>query len=112
MRIVLITLVTLSLLVTACGRHSADLRQQVVGSWFQGPHTLILAPDGSYTSIFPGNHAITYKAKWHIESGFLVVTDVRSNSVPMAGNTTVKIIFVDKHHLELALGNNGISMIR
>ena len=111
MRIVF-TLIALSFLMTACDRHGADLRQQVVGNWFQGPHNLTLAPDGSYTSIFPGNHAITYKAKWHIERGFLVVTDVRSNSVPMAGNTTVKIVLVDKHHLELALGTNRISMIR
>ena len=111
MRTVL-ALIALNFLMTACDRHGADLRQQVAGSWVQGPHTLTLAPDGSYTSIFPGNHAITYKANWHIERGFLVVTDVRSNSVPMAGNTTMKIVLVDKHHLELALGPNRISMMR
>ena len=111
MRIVF-TLIALSFLMTACDRHGADLRQQVAGTWIQELHTLTLAPDGSYTSIFPGKPAITYKAKWHIESGFLVVTDVRSNSVPMAGNTTVKIVLVDKHHLELALGTNKISMTR
>jgi hypothetical protein len=111
MRTVL-TLIALCFLVTACNRHGADLRQQVAGTWEQGPHTLILAPDGSYTSVFPGNHAITYKARWHIDRGSLVVTDVISNSVPMAGNTTVKIVLVDKHHLEMALGTNRISMIR
>ncbi len=104
--------VVLSFLVTACGRHGADLRQQVVGTWRQGPHTLTLAPDGSYTSIFPGRPAVTYKARWHIERGFMMVTDVKSNTVPMAGNTTVKILSVDKHHLELALGTNRISMVR
>lgn len=98
--------------MTACDRHSPDLRQQVAGTWRQGLHTLTLAPDGSYTSIFPGNPAITYKAKWHIDRGYLVVTDVRSNSVPMAGNTTVEIVLVDKHRLVLAFGTNGISMTR
>lgn len=98
--------------MTACGRHDTDLRQQVVGTWEQGPHTLTLAPDGSYISIFPGKPAITYKAKWRIERGYLLVTDVKSNSVPMTGNTTVKILLVDKHHLELALGTNRISMMR
>jgi uncharacterized protein YcfL len=111
MRIVF-TLIALSLLMTACGPHDADLRQQVAGTWFQGPHTLTLAPDGSYTSIFPDKPAITYKAKWHIERGFLMMTDVSSNSVPIAGNTTVKIVLVDKHHLELTLGTNLMSMIR
>jgi hypothetical protein len=109
---IVFALIALSLLMTACNRHDADLRQQVTGSWVQGPHTLTLAPDGSYTSVFPGNPAITYKARWHIDRGFLVVTDVRSNSVPMAGNTTVKIVLVDKHHLEMALGTNRISMTR
>jgi hypothetical protein len=111
MRIVL-TLIALCLLVTACNRKGADLRQQIVGTWSQGPHTLTLSPDGSYTSIFPGKPTITYKAKWHIERMFLVVTDVKSNSVPMAGKTTLKIILVDPHHLVLALGTNGISMTR
>jgi hypothetical protein len=112
MRIVL-TLIALCFLMTACGRHDAALRQQVAGTWSQGPHTLTLAPDGTYTSVFPGKPPITYKAKWHIERGFLFVTDVKSNSVPMpGGNTTVKIVFVDKHRLELALGTNRISMLR
>jgi hypothetical protein len=111
MRTVL-TLIALSFLVTACNRHSSDQQRQVAGTWLQGPHTLTLAPDGSYTSIFPGDHVITYEARWHIERGFLVVTDVKSNSVPLAGNTTLKIILVDKHHLVLALGTNGISMTR
>jgi len=111
MRIIL-TLIALSFLVTACDSHGADLRQQVAGTWRQGPHTLTLAPDGTYTSIFPGNPPISYKARWHVERGFLVVTDVRSNSVPMAGNTTLKIVLVDQHHLVLALGTNGISMTR
>ncbi|MGB8367842.1 MAG: hypothetical protein ACLPYZ_03935 [Limisphaerales bacterium] len=111
MRTVL-ALIALCFLVTACNRHGADLRQQVAGTWEQGPHTLILAPDGSYTSVFPGKPATTYKARWHIDRGFLVVTDVSSNSVPMAGNTTVKIVLVDKHHLEMAVGTNRISMIR
>jgi len=105
-------LIALNFLMTACDSHGADLRQQVVGTWMQGPHTLTLAPDGSYTSIFPGKHVITYKARWHIERGFLVVTDVSSNSVPVAGNTTLRIVLVDKHHLVLALGTGGISMTR
>jgi hypothetical protein len=111
MRIVL-TLIALSFFMTGCGRHDANLRQQVVGTWEQGAHTLTLAPDGSYTSIFPGKWVITYTAKWRVERGYLVVTDVKSNSVPMAGNTNVKILAVDKHHLELALGTNRISMAR
>ncbi len=111
MRIIL-TLIALSFLVTACDRHGADLGQQVAGTWSQEAHILTLAPDGTYTSIFPGNPPTTYKAKWHIEHEFLLVTDVSSNSVPMAGNTTVKILLVDKHHLELALGTNRISMMR
>jgi hypothetical protein len=111
MRIVLI-FVALCLWLTACGRHEADLQKQIVGRWLQGPHTLTLGPDGSYTSIFPGKPAITYKARWHIERGFLVVTDVTCNSVPVAGNTTVKIVKVDKHQLEMTLGTNRISMIR
>ncbi len=102
----------LGFLVTACNHHGTDPRQQIVGTWVQGPHTLTLAPDGSYTSVFPGKPAITFKAKWHLDRGFLVVTDIRSNSVPMAGSTTVKIVQVDQHHLEMALGTNRISMFR
>ena len=108
----LFALIALSFLLTACNRSSADLRQQVMGTWFQGPHTLTLNPDGSYTSIFPGHPTVTYHAQWHIERGCLVVTGVRSNSLPMAGDTTVKIVLADNHHLELALGTNRISMIR
>jgi len=107
-----LTLIALGLLVTACDRRDTDLRQQIAGTWSQGPHTLTLAPDGDYTSIFPGQPPITYKAKWHIRRGFLFVTDVKSNSVPMAGNTTLKIILVEQRHLVLALGTNGISMTR
>jgi hypothetical protein len=111
MRTVL-ALIAVSCLVTACDSRGADLRQQIVGTWSQGPHTLTLAPDGTYTSIFPGKPPVTYRAKWHIERGFLLVTDVKSNSVPMAGTTTLKILQVDKHRLVLALGTNGISMTR
>jgi hypothetical protein len=111
MRIVL-TLIALGLLVTACGRQDAGLRRRVAGTWYQGPHTLTLAPDGSYTSVFPGKPTVTYKARWHIERGFLMVTDVKSNSTPISGNTTLKIVLVDQHHLVLALGTNGISMTR
>jgi len=98
--------------LTACNRHGGDLRQQVVGTWVQGPHTLTLAPDGSYTSVFPGKPTITYKAKWHIDRGYLVVTEIKSNSVPVAGNNSVKIVLVEPHRLEMAMGTNRISMVR
>jgi hypothetical protein len=111
MRIVL-TLMALCFLATACGKKDTDLRQQIMGTWTQGPHTLTLAYDGSYISIFPGRPMITYQARWRVERGYLVVTDLKSNSVPMAGNTVVKIVSVDKHHLEMALGTNRISMVR
>ncbi len=108
-----LTFIALCLLLTACGRRDADLQKLVVGKWLQGPHTLTLGRDGSYTSIFPGKPPVIYQARWQIEQGSLVVTEVKSNSVPMAaGNTTVKIVKVDKHHLEMALGTNRISMIR
>jgi hypothetical protein len=110
---IVLTVLALGFLVTACGRKDSDLQKQVLGTWNQGPHTLTLAADGSYLSIFPGRPMITYKAKWRIERGYLVVTDVKSNSVPMAaGNTTVKIVAVDKHRLEMALGTNRITMLR
>ena len=109
---IIITLVALGLWVTACGRSDTNLRQQVAGTWTQGPHTLTLSPDGSYTSIFPGKPPVTYKARWHIDRGYLVVTDVKNNGAPMAGNTTVRIVLVDQHHLEMDLGTNRISMVR
>jgi len=99
-------------LATACNRHSAQLRQQVAGTWAQGPHTLTLGPDGSYTSVFPGKPPVTYKARWRIEGDLMLVTDVRSNSVPIAGDTSVKIVSVDKHRLEMELAGNRISMRR
>lgn len=99
-------------LLTSCNRPGTDVRQQLAGTWFQGRHTLTLAPDGSYTSVFPGEPAIIYMARWHIDGDFLVVTDVKSNSVPIAGDTTVKIVLVDRFHLEMALGTNRISMLR
>jgi hypothetical protein len=111
MRIVL-TLIAPGLLVTACGRGKTDVRRQITGTWHQGPHTLTLAADGSYTSIFPGKPGVTFKGRWHIEREFLVVTDLKSNSVPMAGNTTVRIVAVGEHHLMLAFGTNGIAMTR
>jgi hypothetical protein len=107
-----LTLMAMSFLLTACDSRGADLRQQLTGTWSQGAHTLTLAPDGTYTSLFPGKPPVTYKARWHVEHGFLMVTDVKSNSVPIHGNTTLKIIMVDNHHLVLALGTNGISMTR
>jgi hypothetical protein len=111
MRIVL-TLIALSLLVTACKRKGPDVRQYVVGTWYQGQHTLTLSTNGDYISVFPGKPDITYKGKWRIDRGTLIVTDVKSNSVPMAGVTTVQILMVSKQRLELALGTNRISMVR
>ena len=112
MRIVL-TLMALGLLLTACGRKDARLEKQVAGTWYQGPHTLTLEKDGSYLSIFPGKPMVTYQAGWRVERGYLVVTNITSNSVPMPrGNTAVKILKVDKHHLEMTLGTNRISMLR
>ena len=108
----ILSLAVTGFLLTACNRHGGDLRQQVVGTWVQGPHTLTLSPDGSYTSVFPGKPTVTYKAKWHIDRGYLVVTDIKSNSVPVAGNNTVKIVLVEPHHLEMAMGTNRISMVR
>ena len=105
-------LIAVVFLMTVCDSRGADLRQQVVGTWTQGSHTLTLTPDGTYTSVFPGKPPVTYTARWHIENGFMLVTNVKSNSVPIAGNTTVKILLADKHHLEMGLGTNVISMRR
>ncbi|HTY89088.1 MAG TPA: hypothetical protein VMB80_16700 [Candidatus Acidoferrum sp.] len=109
---ILLTLGIPGLLMTACKRQAADLRQQVVGTWTQGPHTLTLAPDGTYVSVFPGRPNITYTAKWHLDRGYLVVTDIKSNSVPVAGNNSVKILSVEPHRLDMALGADRISMVR
>jgi hypothetical protein len=111
MRIVL-TLIALSLLVTACKRKGPDVRQHVVGTWYQGQHTLTLSPNGDYISVFPGKPNITYTGKWRMERESLIITDVKSNSAPMAGNTTVKVLMVSQHRFELALGTNRISMTR
>lgn len=106
------TLIALSLLGTACNRSSDDLQWQVTGTWSQGIHTLTLGADGTYTSVFSAKHTITYKARWRIENQFLILTDVSSNSVPLADNATVKIVLVDKHRLELSSGTNRIWMTR
>jgi len=108
----LFTLIALSLLGTACNPSNETLRRRVAGTWIQGMHTLTLDPDGTYTSIFPGEPAITYKARWQIEHGCLVVTNVSSNAVPIAGDTTVQIVLVDSYRLEMALGTNKIWMTR
>ena len=109
---VLYALLALCWLATACDRQNASLPQRVAGTWHQGPHQLTLAPDGRYTSVFPGRPPVTYTAQWRIERDCLVITEVKSNAVPIAADTTVRIVSVDKHRLEMALGTNHISMVR
>ena len=111
MRIVL-TMMVLCCLATACKKKSPDVRPYVIGTWYQGQHTLTLSTNGDYISVFPGKPGVTYKGKWRMERGTLIITDVKSNSAPMPGTTTVQVLLVGKHRLELALGTNRISMVR
>jgi len=78
---------------------------QVIGTWSQGPnHTLTLASDGSYTSFFtgwPDHHTITFQGKWAVRRGYLVWTEVRSNSIPVPDASAKILGFVHAHRLYL-----------
>jgi major membrane immunogen (membrane-anchored lipoprotein) len=116
------TILALSLLLTACGRHDAQLRKQITGTWADDRPgslgTMTLASDGSFSSRWrTPNHTNTWEGTWQISDGVLIMTNTKSNDVPI---TTIshdknKIIRVDDHVLTCEidyLGNQTISYHR
>jgi hypothetical protein len=101
--------------MTTCGCSDKAERRQIIGTWFQGNHTLTLASDGSYTSVFPEDpkgHTTTFDGTWRIAWGRLVLTEVHSNSIAVSGVFSSKIYILAEHSLGLDIGRHKMSLSR
>ena len=103
------------LLMTSCGPGDAKTQSQIIGTWSQGLHTLTLASDGTFTSIYPvyqKESATTFYGNWNVKWGRLMFTNIRSNSVSILNVGSSRIVSVDEHHLDLGEGAGTISLTR
>src|SRR5579862_5550413 len=107
--------IALILLVAGCSRGDAKSRSQIIGTWSQGLHTLTLASDGTFTSIFPADPKspeINFYGNWNLKWGRLTFTNIRSNSVSILNVGSSKVVSVDDHHLDLDQGSGTYSLAR
>jgi hypothetical protein len=86
-------------------RHSSDdkLGKQVTGTWIrEGPGTLTITPDGSFSSVFSmPDHTNIFTGTWQIADGVFLMT-LTNASVPQArkligGVERYKIVHMDDH---------------
>jgi hypothetical protein len=101
--------------VTGCGPGDAKTRSQIIGTWSQGLHTLTLATDGTFTSIFPADQrdsVTTFYGNWNVKWERLMFTNIRSNSVSIPNVGSSRIVSVDEHHLDLDEGTGTFSLAR
>jgi hypothetical protein len=99
-------LLTLSLLLTGCGRHlsDAEISHKAVGSWIVSGSSggMEMRSDGSY-SVKMASGDLAYEGSWHIEAGFLVatITNWPSRQPQEAPSHTkrYRIISIDEHQM-------------
>ena len=100
----IITIVTLSLLLTACSRQGVKLSKQIVGTWqSKGAGTASFNPDASFLiNERTSTQTNAYAGTWRIRDMVMTLTFTNvAGSAPevLAGNTIdFKIIRVDAHH--------------
>ena len=98
-------------------RHPSDdkLGKQVTGTWIrEGPGTLTITPDGSFSSVFAmPDHTNIFTGTWQIADGFFLMT-LTNASVPQSRNLQTrnligrveryKIVHVDEHQFTYMAG--------
>jgi hypothetical protein len=103
------TFITLSLLLTACGRRDVKLSHQIAGVWQDGPARMAFNSDGSFSTRIPHDRSTNdYAGTWQIRDGFLtmVLTNI-SGPKPdgRVGDTVrLKIVYADTHHISYVAG--------
>jgi hypothetical protein len=102
-------------LMAGCGQRDASLRQKIAGIWAltNGHGVITMAPDGSLLSRFTGStQSWTFEGTWQLQADQIVITTVKSNSLPFSDVVRGRIIRADGHALIYDLNGQTISLIR
>jgi len=95
------------MLLTACHRRDARLREQILGTWYNDHNEISYLPDGSFhgkfTRVSP-DREWTYAGTWDVKNGFLIATLTNSISknipnVALGEVDRTEIILMDSRHL-------------
>jgi hypothetical protein len=97
-------LLTLSLLLTGCGKHlsDAEISRKAVGSWIiSGSSGGMELRSGAYYCSRQVTGALAYEGSWHIDDGFMVasVTNVFGLAPREILTHRFKIISIDDHQM-------------
>jgi hypothetical protein len=120
MRFVL-TILTLSLLLTACGRRDVKLGRQITGTWTNssGRYIETISSNGSFAlTIGTINDRVTYQGTWLIKDGEFVTTvtneQVTGNykAGPVGAVARIKILQVTDHQFFYESGGQKIELRR
>ena len=109
-------ILALSLLLTACSRHDAELTKQIPGSWKHDgtsardtstySSSTIISPDGTFSYARHWNEkplTYTMAGTWKIRDGFMLVTITNRSDQDMGGKlgeiSKWRIIHLDDHQI-------------
>jgi major membrane immunogen (membrane-anchored lipoprotein) len=120
MRFVL-TMLTLSLLLTACGRRDIKFGRQITGTWTNGSGRNIetISSNGSFAlTIGTINDRVTYQGTWLIKDGEFVTTVTNAQVTgnykagPVGAVSRVKIVKLADHQFFYEYRGQKIELIR
>ena len=114
---IIFTILTLSLLLTACSRQDANFSKQIVGTWQANGDVEMFNADGSFlVTTSNSDHTNDYAGTWQIKSGVMTVTPTNVSGpepeVQVGDTMLFKIIRIDAHHLSYEINGQTISCNR
>ena len=118
MKITPIFIISLSLLLTACGRHDAKLAKKIGGTWNDGSNDVItMSHDGSFSdTIYSKGRTNFFAGTWQVNDGFLILT--LTNAVPADSHEPIgsvrrlEVVHVDEHQLVCGPAGHTITFKR
>ena len=105
MKIAPIFITSLSLLLTACGRHDAKLAKEIGGTWNDGSDdVLAMSPNGSFSdTIYSKGRTNIFAGTWQVNGGFLIMTLTNAVAAepgePIGSVRRLEVVHVDDHQL-------------
>jgi outer membrane biogenesis lipoprotein LolB len=111
---IILTILTLSLLLTACSRQTAKISKQIVGTWqSEGAGTESFNSDASFLfDVRTSTHTNDYAGTWQIRDTAMTLTITNATGPDpevQTGNTMqFQIIHVDAHHLSYAVSGHTV----
>ncbi|MEJ0088235.1 MAG: hypothetical protein WDM80_00530 [Limisphaerales bacterium] len=115
----------MSLLLTGCNHHDAELRQKITGTWTVNSNgingTISVASDGSFISKFSVigtkiTSELIYQGTWRVKDGVLITTITNVDGLephePVGKIRNMKILHMDEHEMAYLVNGETITARR